>query len=206
MDEKKLCLLEKIAVLYNKYGIRSVTMDDIATELGISKKTIYEVFEDKNDMVKELILHQMRLMDKEFLETSNQKLNAIETLLSISDIITRYVTEISPSFNFDLMKYHPDAWKLMVEFKRERVFNHVKENLIIGIKEGLYRSDLNPDVIARLYVSRFRGGMDPDMFPNVQHTFATFFKEMLTYHIRGIASAKGLVVFEKIFKEHKLYQ
>jgi AcrR family transcriptional regulator len=206
MEEKKLSLLLKIMALYTKYGIRSVTMDDIASELGISKKTIYEIFEDKNDIVKQVILYQMRKMDSEFREISKMKKNAIETLLYISDIITRYVSEANSSFNFDLMKYHPEAWKLLLQFKRDRVFNHVKENLITGVKEGLYRPDLNPDVISLLYVSRFRTGMDPDILPDMQFNFHSFFKELLTYHIRGIASEKGIKEFDQLKKDHKTFQ
>ena len=206
MEEKKLSLLLKIMALYTKYGIRSVTMDDIAAELGISKKTIYEIFEDKNDIVKQIILYQMRKMDSEFREIAKMKKNAIETLLYISDIITRYVSEANSSFNFDLMKYHPEAWKLLLQFKRDRVFNHVKENLITGVKEGLYRPDLNPDVISLLYVSRFRTGMDPDILPDMHFNFHSFFKELLTYHIRGIASEQGIKEFDQLKKDHKTFQ
>ncbi len=206
MDEKTFALLEKVSALYNKYGIRSVTMDDLATQLGISKKTLYEHFEDKNDLVKQTLTHQMRKTDCEFKEMALHKQNAIETLLSISDIIARNMSEMNPSLTFDLMKYYPDCWELLLEFKRERVFNSVKANLVSGIKEGLYRKDFDPDVIAHLYVSRMRGGMDTESFPNIQQNFSAFFKELITYHIRGIASTKGLEVFEKISKNHKLFQ
>jgi TetR/AcrR family transcriptional regulator, cholesterol catabolism regulator len=206
MDEKSLAILEKISGLYAKYGIRSVTMDDVARELGISKKTLYGHFADKHDLVKKVVMHHLSTMDKEFINIGKQKLDAIETLLQITDMITRFITDFNPSLNFDLMKYYPEIWAILLEYKRDRVFNSVKENLIRGIKEGLYRKDMNPDVVARLYVSRMRGGMDPELMPMPQNTFSLFFKEVITYHIRGIASQKGLELFESISKKHKLFQ
>lgn len=189
-----------------KYGIRSITMDDVARELSISKKTLYEHFTDKHDLVKKVIMHHLATMDKEFMAVGSQKLNAIETLLHISDMINRFIIEFNPSINFDLMKYYPEIWSILIEYKRERVFNNVKENLLRGTNEGLYRADMNADIIARIYVSRIRGGMDNELMPMPQNAFSLFFKEVITYHIRGIASQKGLVLFERLSKEHKLFQ
>jgi AcrR family transcriptional regulator len=206
MDDKVNQIIAKVGALYMKYGIRSVTMDDVARELGISKKTLYQYFTDKNALVRSVVTLHIEIMNREFDLIAKQKLNAIESMLFISDRINKFIQEFNPAVNYDLMKYHPDAWTILLEYKRERVFNYVKENLIRGMREGLYRKDLNYEVIARVYVSRIKMEMGLDATPMPANVFAHFFKEVISYHIRGIASAKGLAYFEKMSKEHALFQ
>jgi TetR/AcrR family transcriptional regulator, cholesterol catabolism regulator len=206
METKALIILEKVSELYLKFGIRSVTMDDISRELCISKKTLYEHFTDKNALVKCFIEHHLGSMDREFRVISRRKLNAIERLLEISDMLIRFMRDFNPSVNFDLQKYYTDIWSTLIEYKREHVFNNVKDNLSQGMSEGLYRMDLNPDIIARLYVMRIVSAMETDFAPFLANSFLPVFRELITYHIRGISTQKGLDLFEKIYKEHKLFE
>jgi AcrR family transcriptional regulator len=206
MEEKMISIVEKVSAMYMNYGIRSVTMDDVARELGISKKTLYQYFSDKNELVKQVITLHLRRLDEEFVRIAKMKMDAIDTMLHISDSINRFITEFNPNVNYDLMKYHPEVWQELLEYKRNRVFNNVRENILRGMREGLYRKDLDPDVIARLYVTRMRVVMDKDIVPMSSMGFSQFFKEIISYHIRGIASKKGIELFEKIAKDHKLFQ
>jgi hypothetical protein len=145
-------------------------------------------------------------MDEKFLEIARNKTNAIETLLQITDMINCFLQQFNPSVNYDLMKYHPEVWAMLLEYKRKRVFDYVRENLVHGMREGLYRRDMDPYMIAGIYVSRIKTGMDKDLSPVVDADFRKFFAELINYHIRGIVSPKGLELFEKISKEHKLFQ
>jgi TetR/AcrR family transcriptional regulator, cholesterol catabolism regulator len=206
MEPKALAILEKVSGLYMKFGIRSVTMDDVARELGISKKTLYEHFADKSDLVKCFIENQLGSMDREFLCISNKKINAIERLLEISDMLIRFMREFNPSVNFDLQKYYSDIWSVLMEYKRDQVFNHVKENLVQGVSEGLYRKDINPDIIARMYVLTIVSAMETDFAPLIMHSFLPVFREIITYHIQGIGTRKGIDLFERISKKHKLFE
>jgi TetR/AcrR family transcriptional regulator, cholesterol catabolism regulator len=206
MEPKALVILEKVSVLYMKYGIRSVTMDDVARELGISKKTLYEHFADKSELVKCFIELQLGSMDKEFLNLSQKKINAIERLLEISDMMIRFMRDFNPSVNFDLQKYYSEIWSLLMEFKRDQVFIYFKENLTQGISEGLYRKDMNPDIIARMYMLTIVAIMDTDFAPLIMNSLSPVFREIITYHIRGIATKKGLDLFESISKKHKLFE
>ncbi len=197
MEEKVKSILKQVSELYLKYGIKSVTMDDVARELGISKKTLYEFFKDKNDLVKcfiEFHMHKIRVV---FEGEKDDGQNAIDHLLNISKIITTFLTDFNQGVHYDLQKYYPIIFKSLFDYKRIYMFNSVKDNVIRGMKEGLYRAELKPELIAQIYVSRVEASLDADFLKDRDYTSTELFTEMFTYHIRGIASKKGIEYFEK---------
>lgn len=197
MDEKIKNILAQVSSLYMKYGIKSVTMDDVSRELGMSKKTLYEFFKDKNALVREVMEYQMNMMGEAIHASRVEGANAIDELLTISRIVKNYLSSFNPSVNYDLQKYYLEIWQVIIEYKRQHVFTNVKNNLIKGIEEGLYRSDINPEIIARLYVSRIETTMDKHFDPYHEFNTAELFRELFFYHIRGIASKKGIEYLEK---------
>lgn len=172
-------------------------MDDVSRELGMSKKTLYEFFKDKNTLVREVMEYQMNMMGEAILASRVEGANAIDELLTISRIVKNYLSSFNPSVNYDLQKYYLEIWQVIIEYKRQHVFTNVKNNLIKGIEEGLYRSDINPEIIARLYVSRIETTMDKHFDPYHEFNTAELFRELFFYHIRGIASKKGIEYLEK---------
>ena len=121
MDKMRIELIEKISLLYQKYGIKSVTMDDVATELGISKKTLYQYFDDKAGLVKDIIHHYVNYQNKAFEEISDKNLNSIELIFEISKFVSKLLKEMNPSITFDLKKYYPEAWKLLIDHKTNHI-------------------------------------------------------------------------------------
>ena len=201
-DEKLKVLLEKISHLYIKYGIKSVSMDDIARELGISKKTLYLYFKDKNDLVFQVVAYHIKNQNDYFCLIAEQKLNAIDVLLDVSKRVIMFMETFNSSIRYDLQKYHPEVLKIFTEHRRDHILKNIKNNILKGIEEGIYRNDLIPDVIANLYVTRIDLMFNNDALPENQFTFSMIFDEMFKYHIRGIASKKGIEYYESKIKTH----
>lgn len=172
-------------------------MDDVARELGISKKTLYELFIDKSDLVSKVLEFHIAKIRSVFEAEREDDNNAIDHLLEISQIITSFFKNFSPTIHYDLQKYYPEVFKSLFEYKRVHMFASVIANLKRGIKEGLYRSDINPELIAQLYVSRIEAFLFADSLNGREYTTNELFNEMFTYHLRGIASSKGVEYFEK---------
>ena len=188
-----------------RYGIRSVTMDDIARELGISKKTLYQHFVDKDDLVKKIVEYFLSRQECEIKGLCNPDMNAIDVLLVISKYLTRQMSEINLSVNYDLQKYHPESWKLAENYRETNMLNNIRQNIVNGIQQGLYRDDFNIDIIAKSYILRF----NPD--DNIQDwvkssgiTFEEMFQTLFIYHIRGIANKNGLDYLEQKIKNDQI--
>lgn len=195
MEITEKILIKKVNALYNKFGIRSVSMDDVAHELGISKKTVYTLVKDKEDLVEKVMGFEME-MRKNFL-LDNPGRNAIEDLFCLNSMIIRAVRDTNPSKLFDLEKYHPAIFKKVSRVKRENTIKSMEDNFRKGKKEGLYRQDLNKEILSKMYVLRM-GKMDPeDELSIAEFSSADFINEVFIYHIRGIASRKGIDFLEK---------
>ena len=139
MDEKKLEILERASAVYMKFGIKSVTMDDLSRELGVSKKTIYKYFADKNDLVKLIIEMKVQMDQAVCINCSNQSENAIEDLINVSKFVIEHVGNVNPTVFYDLQKHYKDAWNIIEKHKWEFVLSMIKDNIERGIKEGIYR-------------------------------------------------------------------
>jgi TetR/AcrR family transcriptional regulator, cholesterol catabolism regulator len=195
MDEKLEKIIIESATLFRKYGIRSLSMDDISRELGISKKTIYQYVPNKSALI-ELILEWVTKNNICLRTEKNHEANAIDDLLSFSLIIQKEANESTPAILFDLQKYYPDVFKRFSVKKNELVFDHLKQNMLKGIEEGLYRTDLDVDLVSHLYVKKLTDTHDID-FINTHHlSFSRVFEVMFDNHIRGISNEKGLAYFE----------
>jgi TetR/AcrR family transcriptional regulator, cholesterol catabolism regulator len=197
MEEKINKILQQVSELYFKYGIKSVTMDDVARELGMSKKTLYEYFTDKNELVGKFLEFHIQKIRCVFEAEKEDTGNAIDHLLFISKIIFSFLKEMNPSVHYDLQKYYPEIFKSLFEYKRNNMLNSVIQNITRGMKEGVYRKDLKPTIIAHIYVARVEASMDADFLKTNDFTSSELFSEMFTYHIRGISSKKGIEYFEK---------
>tara|TARA_B110000977_G_scaffold201675_1_gene297671 strand:+ start:1150 stop:1755 length:606 start_codon:yes stop_codon:yes gene_type:complete len=177
---------------FMKYGIKSVTMDDISKNLCISKKTLYKHFKDKDDIVETIMKLDIEIEKSLMQETCTVSGNAIEETYAFSAIIIEKLKDLNTSIMYDLEKYHPKTWKLFVNHKRGYVYECIKDNIERGLKEGLYRKNLNPEIVAKLYSEKIDVLLDKDLFPNEKFTFAEVYSEMMRYHLKGIISKEGL--------------
>ena len=176
-------------------------MDDVSSELGISKKTLYQHVTDKDDLVGKFIENEIAMRFEEIFKCFKIGYNAIEELFEISVFMNRMVKNQNPTTEYDLRKYYPHHYEKTVKARREGIYKYILLNLKKGKEEGLYREDLDVDIIAKLYLSRSESDHFNGLFTAEEFASTRLFTELLIYHVRGIASEKGISVLEKKVKE-----
>ena len=203
MKNKQLqLLLSKSGELFKKYGIKNLTMDDVARELGMSKKTIYVFVEDKNELVKlsmESYLQEERNQLEEILKTSK---DSIDEMIQMISYFIHQVKEFNPSALNDLQKYYPETWDIYNEYRFHFMLGMVTKNLENGVEQGVYRKDLNADIISKIYIAGIDILINQQLFPSKKYVFLDTYKEYLKYHLSGIVSVKGL----KVLEQHNLFK
>lgn len=192
--------MERASSVFMKYGLKSVTMDDLARELGISKKTIYKYFEDKTDMINSIISLKLDMDKALCMNCMQHSENAIDDLISVSRQVIENIGNINPAVFYDLKRYYPEAWQIMQNHKWEFVLNMTRENIKRGIKEGIYRENLDIEVVARLYVGITDIILNGEIFPWPEFKFESVFREFIRFQIRGMANEKGVAYLQKQFK------
>jgi len=197
MNEDMNNILTKARELYTRFGIKSITMEDIARELAISKKTLYQYVIDKEDLVGKFVDNEIELRQKEICKCFIGDHNAIEELFEISLFMNRLLKEQNPATEHDLKKYYPRHHQKIVKVRREGIFKYILQNLRKGKEEGLYRQEMNEEVIAKLYLSRAEIIDANNIFTTEEITSVEIFVELLIYHIRGIATSLGIIELEK---------
>ena len=196
MNEELENIMTKVRSLYMKYGIKSVTMDDVASELGISKKTLYQYITDKDELVGKFTDYEIALRRKEICDCFRIGYNAIEELFEISLFMSRLMREQNPATEYDLKKYYPSHYQKVIKARRSGIYDYILLNLKKGKKEGLYREDMNEEIIAKLYLSRVEGIHLNDLYSVEEFTSNKIQTELLKYHVRGIATEKGIMALE----------
>ena len=181
-----------IEQLFMRYGIKSVTMDDISRKLGISKKTLYKYVDSKADLIHK-VMHkhiEEELREMEVIRTNAK--DAIDEMLRLSKYVTQMLREMSPTTIYDLHKYYRKSWDMVEALHQKHIYNFIKTNLEQGIEQGLYRTNFDPDIIAKFYVAKTMLVVDQDVFPLRNYNKEQLFQSFIEYHIHGVASAKGL--------------
>ncbi len=197
MDKKNKHILKNVGELYMKYGIRSVTMDDIASEFGISKKTLYQLFKDKEDLVNQVFNYFME--NPMFELTMNKKGNAIDKLFSLRKHIVTVLKSYNNNLEFDLKKYYPALYKKVIEFKKNKIFEDSVQNIKEGISQGLFRDGLEVEFIAKLQVGRMLCTYNPNsgIFGEDELSLIELFDKGIDYHLHAICTEEGLKYYHK---------
>ena len=203
MDIKKKEILEQALKLFMRLGVKSMTMDDVATHLRVSKKTLYEHFTDKNDLVEQVVANVCRHHRTNIDAICARGLNAIDENHEITKFIVSQIGGVHASVQFDLQKYPPKAWEILDHSEQNDIHRCVTSNLKKGLKDGLYRDDLDVEVITRLYIARMDVTWDGRVFPPEQFNISEVLWKHFEYHIRVIASKKGLDYLEKNVKKER---
>jgi AcrR family transcriptional regulator len=189
--------LKRVEDLFLRLGIKSITMDDVARELGISKKTLYTFVESKDDLVKKVLERHIgqEKIDCETMYHSAK--NAIEEMYFVIESNAQQMSQMKSNIVHDLQKYHHDAWEIMREFQRGFLFKIVHANLERGVKEGLYRDDFDINIVARLHIVTSFQLFDETIFPQNAFKRDVIFKEYLLHYMHGILSEKGRKFLQK---------
>jgi len=190
-------ILKGAEELFMRYGIRSISMDDIARHLTVSKKTLYQHFADKDDLVNMVSrghLHRNRLEFEGIWEGSK---NSIEELAKISACMKGNMESMNPSLLFDLQKFHPKAWNEWIEFKNKYIRENVVRNLEKGIEDGYIRSDINPAIMAAMRIEVVQLAFNNEIFPPGQYKLAEVQEQIFDHFVYGLVTDKGRKLYQK---------
>ncbi len=181
----------KAHALFMQYGLRSVSMDDIASGLGMSKKTIYQFYQDKDalvdDVIATVINHNQLCCDNDKLKSED----AIHEIFLAIDMMLEMFKSMNPSILFDMHKYYPKAFKIFLKHRDDYLFGIIKENIKRGMEEGLYRPELKVDVMARFRVESMMLPFNPEFQLKVKENLAGVEEEITLHFLYGLVSPKG---------------
>ncbi|MGB3779279.1 MAG: helix-turn-helix domain-containing protein [Tunicatimonas sp.] len=195
-----LRILHTAESLFFQYGIRSVTMEDIAKELSISKKTIYQYFKDKDEIVlkvsKQIFVKELAQMH----HIHEQCENVIHEMVLISRYIRQHVAEANPSAMHDMQKFYPEAWRIFLTFKSE-CLNLVESTIRKGMSEGYFRPEVNPKILAILRSETIELSFNQQLFPRHEFEPQEVQGQLFEQFINGILTSKGRKLYHKYTQE-----
>lgn len=198
----KIRISEKAKELFIQYGIRSVSMSDIANAIGMSKKTLYQYYTDKESLVADT----MELILKWNIDNCEKSKEIAENAIHESFLASRVIVELmkkaNPGLLFDMQKYYPSAFKRFEKFKQEYLYNIIKENIEWGIKDGVYREDINIALISNFRIETTSLTFQQDFYNRVHTELADIHQEITLLILYGIATTKGIKLINK-YKEQK---
>lgn len=190
-------ILEKSKEMFLNLGFKSVTMDDIAGEIGVSKKTIYTHFKTKTDLVKEVTEAIFCVICTGIDLIHEQQKNPIKELYEVKQFVMAYLKDEKSSPQYQLQKYYPKIYSTLKQKQFEFMQESIKENLARGIEQGLFRASINVDFTARMYFNGMLGIKDQELFPLKNFSMNLLMDNYLEYHLRGISSEAGVKELEK---------
>jgi AcrR family transcriptional regulator len=199
-NDTAIRIFQQAHLLFMQYGLKSVSMDDIANKMGISKKTIYQFYADKEalvaEVVKQITSENQFQCDNDIINSEN----AIHEIILAMEQMSKLFETMNPSILFDLHKYYPQAFKLFHTHKNDYVYGKIKENIIRGIKEGLYREDLNVEIVSRYRVESIVIAFNPEFQSSVKSSLVSIAQELSTFFLYGVVNEKGYKLINKYSK------
>ncbi|TRX49192.1 TetR/AcrR family transcriptional regulator [Fulvivirga sp. M361] len=199
--EIKRKIVEGASELFHKYGVRSVSMDDIARHLSMSKKTVYQYYKDKDELVTIGMSLHMEKEKEEYQEIESKAHDAIEEMAMLSTCLRRDLRDINHSLLFDLQKYHPKAWQVWLNFKNDFIKNSISDNVKRGMEQGLFRKDVDPEVMAILRVEQVQMAFDDRIFPADKFDFREVQIDFFDHFIHGLVNEKGKKLLDKYLEQ-----
>lgn len=196
MEAKERILL-KSHELFNRYGIRSVSMDDIAAQLSMSKKTLYQYYTDKDELVNAVFDIALRENQSWCTASRERGANAIHEVFLSLDMVREMLDSMNPSLIFDLQKYHPTAFKKYLSFKNDFLYQIIFSNLEKGIREEVYREDIDIEIMSRYRLHGIMLAFDPEVFPDNRTALLRIETQVAEHFLYGIATPKGQRLIQK---------
>ena len=200
MDTKQR-IQEKANDLFRRYGIKSITMDEIATQLGVSKKTLYQYFSDKDELVEAIVKNTIKGAQDTCDKNQVNSRDAVHELFEAMELVQEIFSEMNPAMMYDLEKFHPGGYKHFLDHKNKYLYEVIKNNLRRGIREDLYRSNINIEVIARFRLEGMMLAFNQDIFPSSKFNLGELHKALIEHFLFGVASSKGYKLIVKYQQE-----
>jgi len=190
--EVKNRILIKANDMFQSYGFSKVTMEEIASDLGISKKTLYKHFSNKEHLLKE-ILDNIKCEVDEFVEglISDKEMEFIEKLKRFMNFIAKQGTRLEGPIVRDLMKSHPEFWRDIEEFRKKKAYKNLSQLIEQGIKSGIFRKDVNTEVVVLAYVASIHSLINPEVLARLPISADQVFKDLVKILFEGIFTTEG---------------
>jgi len=182
---------QKADELFRRYGIRSVTMDEIATQLGMSKKTIYQYYTDKDQLVDAVAVDEIQFSQECCIKDAAVSSNAIEEIFRVMEFVEVMFRNMNPSMLYDLEKYHPGGYRKFLDHKNKFLYDMVRKNIERGIKEELYRPEIDIEIMSRYRLESMMLVFNTALFPSSKFNLVKLHKEILEHFLYGLATLKG---------------
>jgi AcrR family transcriptional regulator len=197
MDENRQRILDAAEMQFMRLGIRSVSMDDVAREISISKKTLYQYFDNKDHLVSEVMKNHLQKEMEDYDRIHEESENSIEEIHQISKCMRKHLSSVNPATLHDVKKYHGNAWAHFEEFKSGYIKERLVENLTQGKKEGYYREEMNPDIISIMRLEQVQLMFDPGIFPPEVYDAREVQIQLLDHFVHGLLTEKGRELYQK---------
>jgi TetR/AcrR family transcriptional regulator, cholesterol catabolism regulator len=199
--EPKERILKKADELFKRYGIRSVSMDDIAAQVGMSKKTLYQYYVDKEELVNAVfstIMEHNKLCCSSCVQGAE---NALHEVFLQFDQVQGMLAEMNPSVLYDMEKYHAPTFAKFRAYQNEFLYGMIRSNFERGVAEGIYRDDFDIEIITRFRISTMMSAFNTDLFPASRTNLVYVQQQLLDLFLYGIATAKGERLIQKYKKQ-----
>ena len=196
-------IIRTAAELFLSLGFKSVTMDDIANEIGISKKTIYVHFANKTKLVEAVTFELFGRVCEGIDGICNTSINPIEQLYDIKMFVMQHLKNEKSSPQYQLKKYYPQIYELLRIKQFGKMHDSVKESLKKGIDTQLFRPNIDVDFISRMYFNGMTGIKDDTIFPKKIFSMDYLMESYLEYHLRAIVTEKGLHILNKFITSNQ---
>ncbi|HVD98807.1 MAG TPA: TetR/AcrR family transcriptional regulator [Cytophagaceae bacterium] len=201
--EPKDIILKGALDMFLRYGVKSITMDDISRTLGVSKKTIYQYFEDKDALVCACVSNFTEFQKESFIKMRDDSKDALEELIKCSDFMRSSVCNINPALLYDVKKYHPRAWAIYLDYRREFVEKCIQDMLHRGVGDGLFRANIDTAILARMRIETVEMGFNTEVFPLSEFETPKVQMEFFEHFTFGICTIKGHKLLNKYKQIHE---
>ena len=200
--DQQVSIVSAASDLFMRYGIRSVSMDDISIALGISKKTLYQLVPNKDELLSQVIDFKRKLDIQLMDDIQLRSNNALHEMVQMAELFLMIMKELKPTFLHDLKKYYALQWSEVQKFHDQELRMRIKSNIDRGIEEGYYRQDIDSGIVSRLYVNAAWSLTNEVMvtFDNIE--WSRLNRQHILYHIYGLLATKG----HEHLKDYKFFQ
>ena len=199
--EMKERIQQKANDLFRRYGVKSITMDEIAAQLGASKKTIYQYFSDKDELVSAVVKEQVDFAQQTCETNRTSSKVAVHELFLAMDFVQQIFSGMNPAMMYDLERFHPQAYRIFLDHKNKYLFEIIRSNLKRGIAEELYRPEINIDIIAKFRLEGMMIAFNQDVYPASKFNLGELHTAIIEHFLFGVASLKGYKLILKYQQE-----
>ncbi|HET8859108.1 TetR/AcrR family transcriptional regulator [Marivirga sp.] len=196
-------ILEGAKNLFMQFGLKSITMDDIARKVGVSKKTIYQFFSDKNSIVYRSVNEHFSDHREEIDRVLDQSKDAIEAMYKISKCMKMQVEAVNPTVLYDLQRYFPKAYKRFLEFKNTFMKERMEKILQEGIVSGFFRSEIHTEILIIQRIEQVQLAFNNDIFPRDKFDFKEIHEQLFDHFIHGLLTEKGKQKYNQYLNEEQ---